>query len=126
MASGRSASSWCWLLLLLLLLRRLLLLLLLLRLRLLLPPLLPVLLLPVGTKGTGPSIGTAALAATAATASTRRPRPRCQRCNVLLEKVLLLSYQHGGLCFLLGEEAMRRPARIDGLARDLLVSSRRG
>ena len=37
------------------------------------------------------------------------------------KKVLLLSHQHGGLRFLLGEEAVRSLARIDGQARDLLV-----
>ena len=130
------------LLLLLLLLQRLLLLLLLLQrlqrlllqrlllllrrrrrllLRLLLPPLLLVLPLPVGTKGTGPPIGTAALAATAAAASNQRPRPRCQRCNMLLEQVLLLSYQHGGLCFLLSEPAVRSLARIDGQTRNVPI-----
>ena len=80
---GRGAScGWRLrrLLLLLLLLRRLLLLLLLLRLplrlRLLRPPSPLVLLLAVGTKIAGPTIGTAALAAAATAALTRRLKSR--------------------------------------------------
>ena len=87
MAKGLGRGASCgWrlrrlLLLLLLLLRRLLLLLLLLlrlplRLRLLRPPSPLVLLLAVGTKIAGPTIGTAALAAAATAALTRRLKSR--------------------------------------------------
>jgi len=125
---GRGAScGWRLrlLLLLLLLLRRLLLLLLLLlrlplRLRLLLPPSPLVLLLAVGTKAAGPSIGTAALAAAATAAPTQRLRSRSHSCNVLLDEILLLGHQHGGIGFRLGEEAMRSLTRIDRQAGHLL------
>ena len=102
-----------------LLLLQLLLLLLLRRRRLLLPPLLPVLLLPEVVKATW-SVASAALAATAATA-LRRSSSRCKGCNMLLEQVLLLCYNHRRLRLLLREEAVRGLARIDGQARGLLI-----
>ena len=92
--------------LLLLRLRRLLL-----RLRLLLLPL-PLLLLPLDVKATGTAAGTVILAFASTTAPT--PRVRSHRCDVLLQKVLLLGNLHGCIGLMFSHEALLNPARIDG------------